>query len=293
MTKHLYERTATELVKIENVGLTFGDKEILRNVNATVTDVTRPGVEQGQVVCFLGPSGIGKTQLSRIIAGLQTPSYGTVSVLQDIAKGEAALRPTRPGVVCMVPQHYPLFDFLTIKDNLRAAGKAGGLTAHEIDLKIHEFNLVFGLNEHLKKWPKEVSGGTRQRVAIARQLMCPGHLIMMDEPFSGLDPVMKARTTELIQRVATLHTYNTIIVVTHDVTEGLSCADEVWLMGLEPTGEEVNAFNGRRPVFRPGARIVEHYDLAALGFAWRPDITHDRAFQEFVTTVKDRFKTLR
>lgn len=268
----MYEYTKTDeiLLEVKDVSLRFGDKLILDRVNAQVYDIERPEVHQGQVICFLGPSGIGKTQLSRIIAGLQKPTSGSVRLKDD---------PTAPGKVCMVPQHYPMFDYTTVAQNLFIAGKQAGLSKGDINAKAAGYIETFGLKEHLYKYPRELSGGTKQRVAIARQLMCATNYMVMDEPFSGLDPIMKQRTTEAITKLAQMDTYNTIIIVTHDVTEGLTVADTCWMMGYEQG--------------KPGARLVEQYDLAALGFAWRPDLNHDSKFMEFVRLVKDRFQTLR
>jgi ABC-type nitrate/sulfonate/bicarbonate transport system ATPase subunit len=265
-----YTRTDKVLLEISGVSLSFGDHLILRDVNAVVTDIERPDVTIGQVICFLGPSGIGKTQLSRIIAGLQIPSQGSVTLISG---------QTKPGMVSMVPQHYPLFDYLTVAQNLLVAGKQGGLSSREANVKASEYIQVFNLEDHLKKYPRELSGGTKQRVAIVRQLMCASHYMVMDEPFSGLDPIMKKKTTEAIIKLSNLHTFNTIIIVTHDVTEGLMCSDTCWMMGLEKG--------------QPGAKLVESYDLAALGFAWRPDLDHDVDFMGFIREVKDRFQTLR
>jgi polar amino acid transport system ATP-binding protein/sulfate transport system ATP-binding protein len=108
--------------------------------------------------------------------------------------------------------------------------------------------------------------------------MCSTHYLIMDEPFSGLDPLMKRRATEVITKVASMDTLNTIIVNSHDVTEGCAIADTVWLMGVEPD--------------QPGARIVQTIDMAALGFAWRPDILHDHGFLDLVASIKDQFAAL-
>lgn len=257
----IYEKAET-LIAVEGVSLTYGDRLILRDVNATIQNITRPDAVQGQVVCFLGPSGIGKTQLSRIIAGLQAPTTGRV-----LLNGQ----PTRKGLVGMVPQTYTLFDFATVRENLAIARRQGG-THVDAEARYVE---VFGLTGFLDLYPAQLSGGTKQRVAIVRQLLCAEHFILMDEPFSGLDLVMKQRACELITQVANLHELNTIIVVTHDVTEGMSIADTVWLMGREPG--------------QPGSHIVEQYDLAADGLCWRPDITRDPAFLIKVADVKKRF----
>jgi NitT/TauT family transport system ATP-binding protein len=272
----MYEYTRTDkiLLEVKGVSLSFGNHLVLKDVNAVVTDINRPNTVTGQVICFLGPSGIGKTQLSRIIAGLQKPTTGSI-----VLNG----KPTKPGRVSMVPQHYPMFDYTTVAKNLMIAGRLAGLKKDEINLKASEFIEVFGLKEHLGKYPRELSGGTKQRVAIARQLMGTSHYMVMDEPFSGLDPAMKARTTEAIVKLSAMDTLNTIIIVTHDVTEGLMCADTCWMMGYEKDE------NGNIP----GAKLVHSYDLAALGFAWRPDLDHNKEFLLFVREVKDKFKTLR
>lgn len=278
-----YQRTNEVLLDIQNVSLKFGDKLVLRDVNATVTDVERDGhAATGQVICFLGPSGIGKTQLSRVIAGLQIPTKGRVTLKDELL--------TAPGKVGMVPQHYPLFEYATIAENLMIAGKQGGLNKQEINEKASVYIEAFGLRDYLGMYPRSLSGGTKQRVAIARQLMCANNYMVMDEPFSGLDPIMKRQASDAIVKLAQMDTHNTIIIVTHDITEGLMVADMVWLMGLEKHSVHDKSV---ADVFIPGAKLVKTYDLAEMGFAWRPDLNHDQAFLKFVAEIKDQFQTLR
>lgn len=279
-----YRRTDEVLLDIKGVSLSFGSTQVLRDVNATIQHVECDEGVRGQVVAFLGPSGIGKTQLSRVIAGLQAPSSGQVTL-----KGV----PTHAGRASMVPQFYPMFDYCTVADNLIIAGRQAGLNKADLNLKAAQFVEAFNLSEHLGKYPRELSGGTKQRVAIARQLMCAGHYMVMDEPFSGLDPIMKVKAQRAITQLARLNTDNTVIIVTHDVTEGLMVADMVWMMGLENGPDKVNTVNGPVPVKLPGARIVQEYDLAALGFAWREGLESDSEFLKFVRDVKDKFNTLR
>lgn len=259
------------LIDIDKISLSFGPKLILRDVNARIHNITRPDQVQGQVVCFLGPSGIGKTQLSRIIAGLQRASSGTVCFNFD-GTGHFA----KPGLVGMVPQNYQIFDFLTVKENFWVARKQGfGIE----DPKGYHYELElthnFGLDEHLGKYPNQLSGGQKQRVSIVRQLLCGHQFIIMDEPFSGLDLVMKKKACQVITQTANLHDHNTIIVVTHDVTEGMSIADTVWLMGREKGAE--------------GAKILEEIDLAKDGLCWNPDIQNNPMFLEKVRDVKAKF----
>lgn len=258
------------LLSINHVSLSFGDRVVLRDVNAEIRDVIRPDVTQGQIICFLGPSGIGKTQLSRVVAGLQAPSAGTVLLEDSVA--------VQAGLVGMVPQDYPLFEFATVRENFRIAGRQLGLSDASADSKAQPYVDAFELTEHIGDYPAALSGGTRQRVAIVRQLICAGHYLVMDEPFSGLDPVMKQHAADMIVKVANLDERNTIIVVTHDIMQGCSVADTVWLMGREEG--------------QLGARLMEEYDLAADDLCWRPDITRDAGFLRFVATVNERFLTL-
>lgn len=300
-----YERTSMKLLDIQNVSLSFGDKLILRDVNATITDVERPDAVQGQVICFLGPSGIGKTQLSRCIAGLQQPTKGAVRILPEAVKTVGyeivagadlksdGLIATGAGQVGMVPQNYPLFDYMTVLDNLLIAGKQRGFNATDAKDKAMQYVEALGLAEHLTKYPKDLSGGTKQRVAIARQMVCASHFLVMDEPFSGLDPIMKEKAAELITQLAGMDTLNTIIVVTHDVTEGLSVADTVWMMGYEKYGPGEGLGHPGTSDFKPGATLVKQYDLADMDMCWRKDIVSEPKFLDFVGHVKAEFKHLR
>jgi ABC-type nitrate/sulfonate/bicarbonate transport system ATPase subunit len=132
-------------------------------------------------------------------------------------------------------------------------------------------------------YPAQISGGQRQRIAIAQQLLCSEHFLLMDEPFSGLDVVLEAKVCELINEIACLDKLNTIIVVTHDVTAAATVADHLWLMGRErdTAGNVI-----------PGARIQETYDLIERDMCWHPEITNSPKFLEFVREVKERFQTL-
>lgn len=265
-------RTTEHLLDIQNVSLKFGDNLVLRDVNAIITRSDN----LGEVIGFLGPSGIGKTQLSRIVAGLQAPTSGQV-LLSDGT-------PTGPGLACMVPQSYPMFDYLTVRSNLEVAGRQGGLSPLDNQHKVETLSEQLGLKDHWDKYPCALSGGTKQRVAIARQLMCSSHYMVMDEPFSGLDPIMKCHAGEVILQLAQMDTYNTIIIVTHDIVQALKVSDMVWLMGYERDGNN-------NPI--AGARLVETIDLAALGLAWEPGVERKSDFLDLVHHVEDRFETLR
>lgn len=259
------------LLTVDNVGLSFGDKVVLRGVNAKVLDT--PG--RGQVVGFLGPSGIGKTQLFRIIAGLMKPTAGRVTL-------NGFDRAVIPGEVGVVAQSYPLFSHRTVYSNLMLAAKMKRDSAPAKD-RVLAFLEEFELTSHANLYPAQLSGGQRQRVAIIQQVLCSDHFILMDEPFSGLDMVMLEKTCALIQKVANMDELNTIIVVTHDITSAASVADHIWLMGRE------RDVDGKAI---PGAKIVQTYDLIKEGLTWEPGIITKPGFVELVRTVKERFRSL-
>ncbi len=267
---------ADTLLKIDGVSLAFGDRVVLRDVNAEIKNLLRPGYSQGQVVSLLGPSGIGKTQLFRIMAGLQRPTRGRVLVT-------AEAKPVEAGMVGVVDQHYTLFRHRTVGDNLVIAGRQNGLNARDATDKARSLLARFQLEDRWGEWPSRLSGGQRQRVAIAQQLLCSEHYLLMDEPFSGLDPNMKDEVCRLIAEVAGMHELTTIIVVTHDIGSAVVISDTLWLMGRER--DEAGAVI-------PGARVLGEYDLVERGLVWQPDIERMPAFVDLVQTVRERFKTL-
>jgi ABC-type nitrate/sulfonate/bicarbonate transport system ATPase subunit len=113
--------------------------------------------------------------------------------------------------------------------------------------------------------------------------LCSEHFLVMDEPFTGLDPIMKETTCELINKVATLDERNTIFVVAHDIAALVQIADCLWLFGRD-RDEQGNII--------PGATIKKQYNLIDRGLAWRHDIVATREFADFVTEVRSQFKDL-
>src|SRR5436305_6466962 len=159
-----YEVKGT-ILKAEHVSVALSGVPILRDVNLEVKDIVRPGKVEGQVVGLLGPSGMGKTTLFRVLAGLDRPDAGQV-LLGDEGK------PVERGMVGVVAQNYPLFGHRTVLGNLLVAGRLSGLSAKEAREKAQGFLARFGLEDRAKRYPIQLSGGQRQRVAIAQQFMC-------------------------------------------------------------------------------------------------------------------------
>lgn len=262
------------LIRIEHVSLEFQGRPVLKDVNAHVDDVVSTGHTRGQVVGFLGPSGIGKTQLCRILAGLLVPTTGRVLV------GLEGL-PVQPGMVGLVAQNYVLFNHRTVWGNLLTAAKR----SVEPNPGARALSMLerFRLLDHAQHYPQQLSGGQRQRVAIAQQLLCSEHFLLMDEPFSGLDPIMGDEVARLVREVADAHELNTIVVVTHDVSAAVAVSDTLWMMGrdTDQAGHQI-----------PGARIKAVYDLIERGLAWHDDVRMLPAFAETVREVRARFLQL-
>jgi polar amino acid transport system ATP-binding protein/sulfate transport system ATP-binding protein len=274
MTAYHYEHRET-LLRVENVSVAY-DTPVLRDVNIEIKNVVRPGMTQGQVVGLLGPSGIGKTTLFRVLAGLEKPDSGRVLVHHD-------QRPVERGMVGVVAQHYPLFAHRTVLSNLLVAGRRGGLSGSESRDKAMDLLKSFGLEEHGAKYPAQLSGGQRQRVAIAQQFMCSEYFLLMDEPFSGLDLVAQDRVASFIQEIARGHDLKTFIVVTHDISAAIEVSDTLWLLGRD-RDEKGNII--------PGARVKATYDLIERGLAWREGITSTPEYLQLLREIREIFPQL-
>ncbi len=264
------------ILKVQGVNLNLGGRPILRGVEAEIKNISRPGMQQGQVVGLLGPSGMGKTQLFRIMAGLNKPDSGGVYVNEG-------MDPVEAGMVGVVAQNYPLFNHRTIISNLVVAGKQAGMDAGTAEQKGRELLKRFGLDGHEDQYPVQLSGGQRQRAAIAQQFMCSDFFLLMDEPFSGLDPLALDEMAKFICEMACTDELKTFIVVTHDIDAAISVCDSLWLLGRDRDASG-------NPI--PGARIQHVIDLAQRGLAWRENIRELPGFHATVNEVRQLFATL-
>jgi polar amino acid transport system ATP-binding protein/sulfate transport system ATP-binding protein len=167
--------------------------------------------------------------------------------------------------------------------NLLLAGQQGGLSSTAARDGAERYLQRFQLERHAGLYPMQLSGGQRQRVAIAQQLLCSNEFLLMDEPFSGLDPIMIDHVAKLIAEVAAMDELRTIIVVTHDISAAITVSDTLWLMGRDrDSGDQVV----------PGARIQNEYNLIERGLAWNPDVATLPAFADCVRDVRARFASL-
>ncbi|MDE2768742.1 MAG: ABC transporter ATP-binding protein [Chloroflexota bacterium] len=182
-------------------------------------------VETGTLLALLGPSGCGKTTLLRLIAGLERAHHGTIEVAGRTVESDAVHLPPERRQVGLVFQEYALFPHLSVVDNVAFGLPRGPDQAARVEDMLGQVGLD-GLGSRM---PHELSGGQQQRVALARALAPGPSLIMLDEPFSNLDPALRDGVRREVRRV--LRAANaTAIIVTHDQEEALSLADEVAVM---------------------------------------------------------------
>ena len=212
------------LIACRRVSKSFYDIREGRRVPA-LEDVSLD-IERGEFVTVIGPSGCGKTTLLNILAGFERPSAGQVMLEGQAIDGPGADR----GVVF---QEYALFPWLTLRQNVEYGPRERGVPAGEARAAIARTLQMVGLAGAENRYPPELSGGMRQRVALARVLVNDPKILLMDEPFAALD----AQTRSILQReVARLwaETGKTVLFITHSVEEAVLLGDRVIAMTARP-----------------------------------------------------------
>jgi len=229
------------------------------DVHATVADISGTG----EFVCIVGPSGCGKSTVLQMIAGFDThvpPTRGTIAFFGEPVRGPGADRG-------MLFQHYSCYPHLTVLDNIafgvRLHAKELGLSKADIRQLAHEWLLKVKLRESdARKYPNELSGGMRQRVALARCLALKPRCLLMDEPFSALDEPTRYEMQDLIVDLwAEIEA--TVVLVSHSVAEAVYLGDRVWVMSGAP-GTIVREF---ADVIRPVPGEPSMVTQAKPGFA--------------------------
>jgi len=283
----VYQKNET-ILKVENVSLTLGDTEILKDINIEIKNIVRPNMTQGQIIGFLGPSGIGKTKFFEMLSGI-------IPIDDKSAKGKISigenLESVSLGKVGVIQQNYPLFEHRTVYSNLDIAAQIKYPNKKEREERINDILTRFDLDKRKKFYPSQLSGGQRQRVAIAQQILCSNNFLLMDEPFSGLDPNMVKKVSHLIIEVANMHELNTIIIVSHDISSTAAISDTLWIMGRDRktiTGED----GQEKEVIVPGAKIKYEYDLIEKGLAWQPGIKSTPQFHALCDELDSLFPNL-
>ena len=210
----------TELLKIENLSKTFsspgGQTRVLKNLNLTV--------EKNEFICILGPSGCGKSTLVRCIAGFEQYS-GTIR-----CGGKVVSEPSTDRI--MVFQDYnQLFPWMTVENNIMYPLRLQGIKDKaELRRVTDEVLRKVGLDSYQKFYPHELSGGMKQRAAIAKALALKPEIILMDEPFAALDAITRNKLQRELNRISA-DTDITVIFITHNIQEAITLGSRLILLG--------------------------------------------------------------
>lgn len=209
------------LISIESVSKSFGDLKVLKDISATV--------KRGEVVSILGPSGSGKSTLLRCINLLETPSLGTITILdEEITHPKCDIRKMRTRIG-MVFQHFHLFPHFSVLENVAySPHKVKNESASIVEKRAYELLERVGLSDKAHTKPHNLSGGQKQRVAIARTLAMEPEVILFDEPTSALDPEMVKEVLDVIKSL--VHTNITILIVTHEMSFAREVSDTIWFL---------------------------------------------------------------
>jgi iron(III) transport system ATP-binding protein len=181
-------------------------------------------VERGELVALLGPSGCGKTTLLRLVAGFEQPDSGEVRLGDRIVAGPDTWVPPERRRVGLVFQDYALFSHLTVGENV-----GFGIARRGRAERVAELLALAGLAGLAHRYPHELSGGQQQRVAVARALAPRPDVVLLDEPWSNIDPLLRASMRDELSRILRA-AEATVLLVTHDREEAFSIADRVALM---------------------------------------------------------------
>lgn len=226
---------STKLLEIQNLYKTFnsGKVKALNNVGFSL--------KKGNILAVVGESGSGKTTLIRLIAGLETIDEGKIVINSNIVSSNSVFIEPQQRNIGMVFQDYALFPHFTIYKNI-----AYGLSKHENkEERVCEVLKLVGLSGMEKRYPHELSGGQQQRIALARALAPKPALLILDEPFSNLDVVMRNQLRKDILKILK-KTTTTAIFVTHDIKDALEVSDEIIVLKngiVLQQGKTIEIFN--------------------------------------------------
>jgi NitT/TauT family transport system ATP-binding protein len=213
------------IIEVNDVGKTFasrhGSTTVMTDISFTVAD--------NDFLAIVGPSGCGKSTLLRLMQGLDHPTSGEIRF-----RGQPVTAPNHQ--MAMVFQNFALFPWLTVKENVGMGLEARGWPKEKIDAQVERYITVTGLVGFEEAYPRELSGGMRQRVGLARGLCVEPSVLLMDEPFSSLDPLTAESLREEVLELWTDPTLppDAVVLVTHNIEEALLMADRVLVLSRRP-----------------------------------------------------------
>ena len=220
------ETTAPPLIELIGIEMRFGEDtdekvKVLEDINLAI--------HERDVVALLGPSGCGKSTIMRILSGLIQPSSGIVKFRGQPLKG------VNPGVA-MVFQNFALFPWLTVRENILLGLENSTYPREEREQRFQKSIEMVGLDGYMDALPKELSGGMKQRVGIARALIMEPEILCMDEPFSALDVLTGETLRNEIGRIATdpASGFKSLVIVTHNISEAVYLARHIVVLAAHP-----------------------------------------------------------
>lgn len=236
-------------IEFKNIKKMFGENTVLKDISI--------GVEKGQLVTLLGPSGCGKSTLLRCLAGLEDVTEGQIFLDgQDITN-----RNPKDRGIGMVFQQYSLFPNMTIEENVAFGLKMKKMKKEEIATKVEQMLTIVGLSDKKKSYPAQLSGGQQQRAALARAIVTEPKVLLLDEPLSAIDALLR-RTLQIEIRRIQQELGITAIFVTHDQEEAMVMSDTIQLMyegKIEQSGSPTQLYT--RPATKFAATFMGHYNI--------------------------------
>ena len=236
-------------IEFRNIHKYFGSSHVLKGINL--------GVEYGQMVTLLGPSGCGKSTLLRCLAGLEQVNEGQIFL---DGKDITNLTPKQRNIG-MVFQQYSLFPTLTVRQNVAFGLQIQKMEKSKIDAKVKEVLEIVGLSDRIDHYPRQLSGGQQQRVALARAIVTELKVLLLDEPLSAIDALLRKNLQIEIRRIQQELNITTIFV-THDQDEAMVMSDMIHLFNvgqIEQSGTPVEIYTHPRTRF--AANFIGNYNI--------------------------------
>jgi 2-aminoethylphosphonate transport system ATP-binding protein len=261
-------RGADSTVRFDEVTVAYRDAVVLKPLTLEVA--------AGEILAMIGPSGSGKTTALRAVAGFARPTSGRI----HIGGADVTDLPPYERGLAMVVQSYALFPHMRVADNVAFGLRARGAAKALIEERVNDALRIVGMQEYLRRYPRELSGGQQQRVAIARALAVRPRVLLLDEPLSALDAQIRRSMVEEIARLHADLPGLTIIYVTHDQSEALTLADRIAILkdgALSAVGRTADLY--RRPPNRFAAEFLGRANLL-------PVVVEDGAMKDGLLAVR-------
>ena len=243
-------KTGEAAIRIRNISHQFGEEGDARYVRALLD--TSLDIARGELLCLIGPSGCGKSTMLNIIGGLLTPTSGTVEI------GDAPVREPLPREIAFVFQENALFPWNTVVENVKLGMMFQGVARAEREERAQKALEAVGLVDFAHHYPDQLSGGMRQRAALARALSLGTAILLMDEPFGALDEQTRMILGEDLSVLLASHR-KTIVFVTHSLGEAVFLADRVAVFSARPGTIkkiiEIDEPHPRRPGFMTSGKF--------------------------------------